>query len=373
MKMALHRTPLYELCLSEGGRLGPFSGWEMPIQFSGLVKEHQSVRKNVGLFDISHMGILHLSGSNPKKAIQNLVPTDLDRIGPGEACYTVLLNEAGGIIDDLIIYEMENDNQGNGNLILIINAGRTSIDISWLNKHLQKSSLCDFQKKNNHVLIALQGPNSEVVLENYVGKGIHTLPKFGHRRMKLKDTNNHQSDSPIVARTGYTGEDGFEILVNIEQGRELWESFIKEGVMPCGLGARDTLRLEAAMPLYGNDIDETTSPFEAGLGWLVHLEMQANFIGRKALEQEAKEGRSRALVGLKINGRAIGRKGNEVIHSNQSVGKITSGTWSPTLNQAIAMAYVPTPLSKIGTTLEVEIRGKRNKAEIIRKPFYRRN
>ena len=349
----------------------PFAGWEMPLQFSGLLQEHQAVRQHVGMFDISHMGVLRLEGTNPKDALQALVPTDLHRIGPGEACYTVLLNETGGIIDDLVIYDLESNQREKESLLIVINAACAESDTSWLKTHLQATDINLSDAKANGILLAVQGPKSIDVLERLSGESLTKLPRFGHRQVQFNGLGTEQPESVFVARTGYTGEDGFELLLNSTAGHALWRLMLAEGVSPCGLGCRDTLRLEAAMHLYGQDMDINTTPFEAGLGWLVHLEMPAHFIGRTSLEQQAEDGPARRLIGLKLPGRAIARHGYPVLHNNKKVGEITSGTWSPTLGEAIALAYVPTSLAQIGNVLEVEIRGKNHPATVVKRPFYR--
>ncbi len=348
----------------------PFSGWEMPVQFSGLINEHMAVRKKVGLFDISHMGVIKLEGENPKDKLQSLVPSDLNRIGPGEACYTVLLNSDGGIIDDLIIYDLGSQNQKHESVLLVINASRTINDLNWLNKHLENKNLTFTNAKENKVFLAIQGPFAKKTLETVLDQSLEGIPRFGHKT--LPKNTSHNGNSIFLSRTGYTGEEGFELLLEAEEGKQLWLRLIKEGVIPCGLGARDTLRLEACMHLYGNDLTTKTTPFEAGLGWLIHLEMPSQFIGRNALEQQAKDGIKKRLVGLKLEDRAIARHGYPVLKGNMKVGEVTSGTWSPTLREAIALAYVPAELSELGTLLNVEIRDKIYKAKIVRKPFYQK-
>ncbi len=371
--MELFQTPLYDLCLKSGCRIVPFAGWEMPIQFSGLVNEHLAVRKKAGLFDISHMGVIRLEGSNPKDALQTLVPSDLNRIAPGEACYTVLLNEKGGIIDDLIVYDTGSDNSNQESLLLVINAACSKTDIDWLRRHLEPKGISITDAKQNGVLLALQGPQANEILEKVCNESLAGLPKFGHRQIQIKGIPGENATSIFVARTGYTGEDGFEVLLSANAGQALWKRLIQEGVTPCGLGARDTLRLEAAMLLYGNDIGPDTTPFEAGLGWLVHLEMPSNFVGRSILEKQASEGIKKRLVGLKVTGRAIARQSYQIFYENKHVGLITSGTWSPSLQEGIALAYVPTELGKLGTTLNIEIRDKLHIATVVKRPFYRRN
>jgi len=363
---SLRHTPLHAAAQRAGGRLVPFAGWEMAVQFAGLVQEHNAVRQHCGVFDISHMGVLRLRGANVKDTLQGLVPSDLHRIGPGEACYTVLLNEAGGIRDDLIIYD-----RGPEEVLTVINAACAEADTEWLRGQLEPRGIAISDHKGDGVLLALQGPEAPARLEALVGESLEGLPRFGHREFSLVG-EGLGGEPAFVARTGYTGEDGFELLLSRDQGMALWDRLLAEGVAPCGLGARDTLRLEAAMHLYGNDMDATTTPLEASLGWLVHLEMPADFIGRAALERQTAEGVSKRLVGLKLAGRAIARHGYPVLHAGGVVGEVTSGTWSPTLGEAIALAYVPAALAKPGTELAVEIRGQAQPATVVKRPFYRR-
>ncbi len=377
---ALRRTPLFEAARAAGGRLVPFSGWEMAVQFGGLVAEHQAVRSGCGLFDISHMGVLCLRGAGAKDVLQALVPTDLFRIGPGEACYTVLLNEAGGIRDDLIVYDQGRvggdlaPGAETDGLLLVINAACAEADTAWIRAQLEPRGIEVSDHKGDGVLLALQGPEAAGRLEALSGVSLAGLPRFGHRQLRLAGTAQGAAAGAdlFVGRTGYTGEDGFELLLGREAGLALWQQLLEEGVVPCGLGARDTLRLEAAMHLYGSEMDASTTPLEAGLGWLVHLEMPKPFIGREVLERQSAEGVTRKLVGLKLQGRAIARHGYPVLRDGQSVGVITSGTWSPSLGEAIALAYVPSDAAKLGTELAVEIRGKAAPALVVKRPFYRR-
>jgi aminomethyltransferase len=344
----------------------PFAGWEMAVQFAGLVAEHQAVRQGCGMFDISHMGVLELRGPGAKDALQTLVPSDLFRIGPGEACYTVLLNEAGGIRDDLIVYDRGWQDDAH-TLLLVINAACAEADTAWLHQQLEPLGVAISDRKGDGVLLALQGPEAPARLEALCGESLAGLPRFGHRELSLPGLG-----AAFAARTGYTGEDGFELLLERDAGLALWQQLLGSGVTPCGLGARDTLRLEAAMHLYGNDMDATTTPLEAGLGWLVHLEMPKPFVGRAVLEGQTAAGVQRRLVGLELQGRAIARHGYPVLHDGTPIGTITSGSWSPSLNKGIALAYVPPALAKLGTALSVEIRGKAEPATVVRRPFYRR-
>lgn len=372
----LQRTPLAEAARRAGGRLVPFAGWEMAVQFGGLVQEHQAVRHSCGVFDISHMGVLRLRGDGVKEAMQRLVPSDLFRIGPGEACYTVLLNELGGIRDDLIVYDrgrVSLAGEERDELVLVINAACAEADTAWIRSQLDPAAIAIDDLKGDGVLLALQGPEAAARLEALSGADLAGLPRFGHRQLLLagQASGAAAGASVFVGRTGYTGEDGFELLLDRAAGLALWDQLLAEGVSPCGLGARDTLRLEAAMHLYGNDMDAGITPLEASLGWLVHLEMPADFIGRAALERQSAAGVSRKLVGLKLQGRAIARHGYPVLRDGQVVGEVTSGTWSPTLAEAIALAYVPSDAARIGTQLAVEIRGKAEPAVVVKRPFYR--
>ncbi len=354
-------TPLHSLYHRQA-RLTPFAGWEMPVQFEGIRAEHAAVRQRAGLFDISHMGTFRLQGSQLFAALQTLVPTDLSDLAPGGAQYTVLLNETAGILDDLIIYRQADD-RGQEQAIIIANAATTAKDLDWLQQHLGDEQ--QVENLSGQALLALQGPEAESKLQPLTAHVLSELGRFQHAEITLC------GQPAFIARTGYTGEDGFEIMVAPEAASGLWRSLMEAGVSPCGLGARDTLRLEAAMALYGQDIDETTTPLEAGLGWLVHLERKGDFIGRSVLEQQV-YGLERKLVGLQMEGRNIARHDYGVQHQGDSVGTITSGTLAPTLGYPVALAYVKTPLAKPGQTLEVDIRGTAYPAKVVKRPFYRR-
>ncbi len=361
----LARTPLYHLALEQKARLTAFSGWEMPVQYIGIGQEHEAVRTAAGMFDISHMGKFAFKGRQLLEQLQPLVPSDLTRLQPGAAQYTVLLNPQAGIIDDIIFYYQGEDNAGEQRGMMIVNAATLTRDKAWLANNLDATSveLKDLSQEN--VLIALQGPKAISYLQPFVSVDLIPIKAFGH----LETTIFGQP--AFIARTGYTGEDGFEIMVAPETGINLWRNLFTSGVVPCGLGARDTLRLEAAMALYGQDINETTTPLEAGLGWVVHLDTKGDFIGRSVLEQQKANGVEKRLIGIEMQGRYIARHGYPVIYDGTVVGEVTSGTLSPTLGKAISLAYVKTKLAKIGQKLEVEIRGKSYPGVVVKKPFYR--
>jgi aminomethyltransferase len=354
------RTPLYDRAIALNARMTAFSGWEMPVQFSGITPEHEAIRDRVGMFDISHMGKFSLQGENAIEQLQSLVPSDLSRLKPGQAQYTVLLNAQAGIIDDIIVYQ-----EGAGTVTVIVNAGTKDKDKDWLLAHLDLSTVTFEDLSAQQALIAVQGPETVRHLQPFVDIDLSQLTNFGHSRALIF------KNPAFIARTGYTGEDGFEIMVDPQIGVQLWDERLAAGVVPCGLGARDTLRLEAAMCLYGQEIDDTTTPLEAGLGWLVHLDTKGNFIGRDILERQKSEGVSRKLVGLNMQGRFIARHDYPIAIDGKQVGIVTSGTMSPTLGQAIALAYVPTEFAKLGQVIEVEIRGKLHPATVVKKPFYR--
>jgi aminomethyltransferase len=366
--LQLLRTPLYQLAHEQTARFTAFSGWEMPVQFSGLKLEHQAVRSQAGMFDISHMGKFTFVGDRLVDTWQTLVPSDLSRLQPGQAMYTVLLNPQGGIIDDIIFY-YQGIKGTQQQAVVIVNAGTTDKDKAWILSHLEDSSVKMQDLSQSQALIALQGPKAAQILQAMTTEDLTSLTAFDHRTVILNRLSNNPS--AFIARTGYTGEDGFEIMLDPDAAQQLWQSLQQAGVTPCGLGARDTLRLEAAMSLYGQEIDDTISPLEAGLGWVVHLKDKGDFIGRELLEQQKAEGVKRRLVGLEMSGRYIARHGYPVIAEGTVVGEVTSGTLAPTVGKAIALAYVTTPLSKPGQALEVEIRGKTHPATVVKRPFYR--
>jgi aminomethyltransferase len=311
------------------------------------------------------MGKFTLQGKNVISQLQRLVPSDLSRLQLGQAQYTVLLNPQAGIIDDIIVYYQGEDTTGRQQVLIIANAATTAKDKAWLLQHLDSDEVQFQDISPNKVLIAVQGPKATKYLQPLVQQDLKPVKAFGHLEVTVLGKPG------FIARTGYTGEDGFEVMVDPDVGIELWQSLHNAGVIPAGLGARDTLRLEAAMALYGQDIDDTTTPLEAGLGWLVHLDTKGDFIGRAVLEQQKAAGVQRRLVGLQTQGRNIARHGYQVLSAGKVVGEVTSGTLSPTLGYPIALAYVPTQLATVGQQLEVEIRGKAYPAFVVKRPFYR--
>jgi aminomethyltransferase len=362
--MSLSQTPLYALCKAMNARMTEFAGWEMPVQFKGIKQEHQAVRDQAGLFDISHMGKFILRGPGVIQALQKLVPSNLDRLTPGLAQYTVLLNPQGGIIDDLIIY-LQSKDAGEESVVAIVNAATTDKDRQWIESHWSSPDGRLEDVSRDFSLLSLQGPTAVATLQQFTTADLSQVGRFGHVETTVF------GQPAFLARTGYTGEDGFEIMTPAAAGRQLWQALTDQGVSPCGLGARDTLRLEAAMALYGQDIDDTTTPLEAGLGWLVHLDEKEDFIGRSALDHQKQNGLPRKLVGLAMADRHIARHGYAIMHAGEPVGTVTSGTLSPTLNRPIALGYVPLALAQVGQTLAVEVRGQQRPATVVKRPFYR--
>jgi aminomethyltransferase len=362
----LRRTPLYLAHLEQDARMVPFSGWEMPVQYSGISKEHHAVRQQVGMFDISHMGKFVLRGEGLLNQLERLVPSDLSGLQPGTAQYTVLLNPEGGIVDDLILYYQGKTDRGEEQITTIVNAATTEKDRNWLLTHLETGKIQFDDLSASQVLIAVQGPEAVQTLQAFVQEDLSSVPRFGHIMGTIADK------PAFLARTGYTGEDGFEVMLDPEVGEQLWRSLLTAGVTPCGLGARDTLRLEAAMALYGQDISDVTTPLEAGMAWLVHLDRKGDFMGRSVLEQQKQEGVARRLVGLRMEGRNIARHDYPIVNNGEVIGQVTSGTLSPTLGYPIALAYVPLQLGKVNQSLNVEIRGKAYPATVVKKPFYKR-
>jgi aminomethyltransferase len=368
----LQRTPLFPLHQALGARFVSFAGWEMPLYYQGVVAEHRAVREQAGIFDISHMGKFTLWGPELGSHLSRLVPSDLSTVRVGSARYTVLLNPLGGIVDDVIFYRHPPEGELE-HWSLIVNAATCQKDREWLQQ--QGIPGLELQDRTaSHVLLAVQGPAAEEVLQPFLEGSLKALRRFQHGQFIPKAPQGESSAeaSVFVARTGYTGEDGFELLLSPSDGRWLWEQLVQAGVQPCGLGCRDTLRLEAGFCLYGQDIDESTTPLEADLGWLVNN--PAEYLGKAALENQRAEGIPRRLVGFRMLDRAIPRSGYAIYapNSSQPIGRVTSGTHSPTLGYGIGLGYVDSTWAEVGSRLEIEIRGQRRLAEVVKKPFYRR-
>jgi aminomethyltransferase len=360
------KTPLHDDHVALGARMVPFAGYRMPVQYEGLVKEHQAVRERAGIFDVSHMGELHLKGEHAVAVVDYLVSNDVKKLPVGKALYTVCCNERGTIIDDLIIYK-----RGETDVLVVCNASNRDK----ISAHFARAAKdhCDFADESDDTsLLALQGPKAfEVLRAAGTDARVFDLPSFGLADAKVAGI------AVNVARTGYTGEDGVELFCANADASRLFRALLEAGkpvgVAPAGLGCRDTLRLEARLSLYGNDIDETTDPLEAGLGWVVKLD-KGDFVGRAALAKIKAEGTPRKLVGFEMRERGIARHGYPIVDSNgNDVGVVTSGSPSPTLDKNIGLGYVPSSMSAIGTGFGVRIRDKIAGAEIVKTPFYKRS
>ncbi len=369
--MDLLKSPLHSKYIQSNAKLINFAGWEMPISFSGLIQEHEAVRNSAGFFDISHMGVISIKGINPKEHIQKLFPTNLYSISEGQGLYTLMLNKEGGIIDDLIIYDLGTKDTDVSELFLIVNASRYEVDFSWIKNKLNTKQVSITDAKKDKALIALQGKNSLKYFEEWLKCSISHIPNFGCEYKIFESISDNEKI--FFSKTGYTGENGLEILLSKKLAINLWEFLISKEVLPCGLGARDTLRLEAGMHLYGQDLDEKTTPYESGLGRLVHLENNHDFFGRDALLEQSKIGVKKKLVGIVIEGRAIGRIGCKVFKDETNIGEITSGSWSPTNQKAIAFAYIENSCATLNNIVEILIRGKKFKGTITKRAFYKKD
>ena len=357
----LRKTALFDLHERQGGRIVPFAGWAMPVQYRGIVDEHNAVRQRAGVFDVSHMGRLFVVGGDAERLLRSAVTYNVAKIKEGRGHYSLLCNEHGGIIDDPYLYRLDAQRFlfiGNAS-----NAGRDLAQVRELVRDGMDVELLDRQEQT--VMLAVQGPAAEGHMARAIGPEVAALET---RRCTELPFMQYKL---FVSRTGYTGEDGFEIVTSPEAGRAIWRQLQSQGVEPCGLGARDTLRLEAALPLWGNDIDESTNPYEAGLGWVVSLDDGADFAGRDALTGIKAAGVARKLACLRASERGVIRDHMPVMHEATEVGSVASGSFSPTLGVSIAMAYLPASLAAPGTQLAVDVRGKRVRVDVIKRPFVR--
>lgn len=360
--ITLKKTPLIECHKKCGAKLVDFAGFEMPVQYQGIISEHNAVRTNAGLFDVSHMGEFIVSGEEAQKFLNYLVPNDIGRISErGQGLYTQLCYDNGGTVDDLIIYNRGFD------FLVVVNASNIDKDWAWFNKNKSRFNVELRNVSDNFSLLALQGPKAEEILSKVLNVDLDMLKS--HKYFEIKKYN------PLwIARTGYTGEDGFEIFIKGDkEAQKLWSDLISSGVTPCGLGARDTLRLEAAYPLYGHELDDETSPLEAGLGWSVKLDKTSEFLGKSSLIKQKKDGLKKKMVCLKINDKVIARQGYKVfLKENKEIGIVASGSQGLTVGYPIATAYVTPEESEVGKELFVSIRDKLVSATIIKRPFYKK-
>jgi aminomethyltransferase len=344
----LLRTPLHDRHVALGARMVPFAGWEMPVQYEGVIQEHRAVRTDAGVFDVSHMGEIEVEGPRAKELLQGLLSNDLDRIGPGQAQYTLLTNERGGIIDDLIVYSIEP-----GRFLLIVNASNREADFHWLKEREHRGSEVS-DRSSEYGLLAVQGPRAIERL------GLAPAAPFTWAMDEIDGVE------VMVNRTGYTGEDGCELMTTAEDAAELWDRVLERGVKPCGLGARDTLRLEVCYPLHGNDITPETDAISAGLGWTCALDKE--FTGVDELRRVKAEGPARRLVAFVMEEKAIPRQGMPIVEG----GEVTSGTQSPMLDVGIGLGYVDKAHAAPDSRITIDVRGRERGARVVQKPIYKK-
>ena len=361
----LKKTPLHARHRASGAKMVPFGGWDMPVEYSGITQEHMAVRTRAGLFDVSHMGEIEIAGKNALDAVQRISSNDASKLQVGQAHYSGLMTPQGTFVDDLLVYRLAPEH-----FLLVVNAGNIDKDYAWIAEHIKPAGdAVAVNASSRYALLAVQGPEAKGVVQSLTGVDLNAMKYYWFAHGEVA------SVLCTISRTGYTGEDGFEIFVPPKSAERVWQAVLDAGkgvdLIPCGLGARDTLRLEAAMRLYGNDIDDTTSVLEADLGWIVGWKKDS-FIGSDVLRKQKAEGVSRKIVGFEMLERGIARHGYDVFIGNDKAGVVTSGTQTPYLKKAIGMAYLPILQSTPDTEFDVDIRGKRTRARVVPMPFYKR-
>ncbi len=361
----LKRTPLYPVYARYGAKTIDFGGWELPVQFTGIVQEHEAVRTKAGLFDVSHMGEVEVKGPGALYYLQRLTTNDVSKLEAGQAQYSVMCYPDGGTVDDLLVYKFADDHY-----LLVINAGNIDKDFAWMQEHLTENVTIENISAQTAQL-AIQGPLSETILQKMTTTDLSQIGFFRFKRDVLLG-----SIPALVSRTGYTGEDGFEIYLDADKAIALWNTLLEVGqplgLIPCGLGARDTLRFEARLPLYGQELGKDITPIEAGIGFAVKTDKEVPFIGYEVLKEQKANGAPRKLVGIEMIDRGIPRTHYPVFVGDEQIGEVTTGTQSPTLKKNVGLALVKSAYSALGTEVDVEIRGKRLKAKVVATPFYKR-
>lgn len=359
------RTPMFELYKEQGAKCIDFGGWDLPVQFSSIKEEHEAVRTRAGLFDVSHMGEVTVKGENAEDFLQYLLTNDVSKLESSQALYTAMCYESGGTVDDLIVYKKDKNDY-----LLVVNASNTDKDFEWITAHAPEGVECK-NISNEIAQLAIQGPKAEYILQKLTG---FDLSKIGF--FKFENQVQLGNVSALVSRTGYTGEDGFEIYCSWNDAPSLWEAILEagkeEGILPCGLGARDTLRFEAKLPLYGQELTKDISPIEAGIGFAVKVKKESDFIGKEALAKQREEGAPRKLAGIEMIDKGIPRTHYPVYSGDQLIGEVTTGTQSPTFKKSLGLALLNKAFTDLDSEIEVEIRGKRRAAKIIKAPFYKR-
>lgn len=366
----IKRTPLFPIYQNYSGKVIDFGGWELPVQFSGIIQEHEAVRKQAGLFDVSHMGEVIVIGEKAEEFLQFLVTNDVTKLKENQALYTAMCYPDGGTVDDLLIYKLKQNE-----FLLVINAANIETDVAWIRSNA-RDEVTVKNISDKVAQLAVQGPMAEGIIQKLTIEDLSEI-KFFHFKQQV-DIDGIKA---LVSRTGYTGEDGFELYIDSVDAVALWEKIIvagsEDGILPCGLGARDTLRFEARLPLYGQELTKDISPLQAGIGFAVKTQKEADFIGKKALLQQKENGLQSKLVGLEVTGRGIPRHGYPVYAieptgKDEPIGYITSGTHTPTLKKSLGLALISIQFSEIGTDVLVEIRGKRIEAKVVKSQFYKR-
>ncbi|HLR66439.1 glycine cleavage system aminomethyltransferase GcvT [Virgibacillus alimentarius] len=366
----LKRTPLYPEYEKSGAKTIDFGGWDLPVQFSGIKHEHNVTRTKAGLFDVSHMGEIAIKGPKSLDFLQKVVTNDVSKLVPKRAQYTFMCYEDGGTVDDFLIYMLEENNY-----LLVVNAANTEKDYDWLIKqnNYNNDELIIEDVSKNYVQLALQGPKAEEILQTLTDTNLSEIKFF---RFENPVYFSSLEAGAIVSRTGYTGEDGFEIYIDQHSGRDFWNLILQagkdKGLEPIGLGARDTLRFEVNLPLYGQELSRDISPIEAGLKFAVKVNKPVDFIGKEALKKQIEEGTNRKLIGIEMIDKGIPRTGYEVYYNNEKIGYITSGTQSPSLQKNIGLALVNSEFTEEGTELVVQVRKRKLKAVVIKTPFYKK-
>ena len=363
-KTPLKKTPLFDRHIEAGARMAPFAGWEMPVSYRGINEEHAAVRSASGVFDVCHMGRLSVSGSRSLPFLNELLPRDVSKLSSGQMAYSLLCTEAGGVEDDLAVSKLQRDDY-----LLVVNASRAEVDSEIiLGRAKEQSDVCIIDRTSLTGMVALQGPQSGQIMQEVLGVDLDELGYFRCREVKWAHS------SVLVSRSGYTGEDGFELIIDRGDTVTLWDQLVSAGAVPCGLGARDTLRTEMGYCLYGHELTTDISPLEAGLGWAMNLEKPSDFLGKDALRLLAAKGPTRRLRGLVLRQRALPRPGCPVLLGDQQIGSVTSGTFSPTLQKGIALALLQTEaLENRGGTITIDIRGRQHEADLVKPPFVQPN
>ena len=356
----LQRTPLYEVAVAEGGRMVPFGGWEMPVQFEGIRSEHWAVRREVGLFDISHMGRIAISGERGLAFLDSLLPARVRALTIGQMLYAPLCNEQGGCVDDLVVYRLAPQEY-----LMVVNASRKTVDWQWITAHAAGWSAVQIDDLSDEQgMVAVQGPQAAALVEALAGPASVALGYYRCAEMEIAGIR------ALLSRNGYTGEDGFEMICSADQVAALWAKLRAAGAQPCGLGARDTLRLEMGFCLYGSELNEQTTPLEAGLAWTLDLKKEANFVGAEALRALRTAGGYRRLRGFRMLEKGIPRPDYPVFDQRgEQVGTVTSGTHSPVLGEGIGLAYLQRGVQKIGTEIYIDMKGRQQPAEVVKLPF----